>query len=457
MTRIAVIDIGKTNAKLALVDLESLSEIAVITRPNRVLPGPPYPHFDVEGHWQFLCDGLRRFQDDHGVDAISITTHGACAALLGADGDLAAPILDYEFAGPEDTAAAYDAIRPDFAETGAARLAGGLNIGAQLHWQFARDPSLLERTQTIVTYPQYWAWRLTGVAATDVTSLGCHTDLWNPYEGRFSSLVDRLGIADKIAPARKSSDVLGPVRAEVAARTGLAPETPVYCGIHDSNASLLPHILNHTPPFTVISTGTWTVAMAVGGDQVALDPQRDVLVNVNAFGDPVPSARFMGGREHDLATGGPYPAPTMAEQDAVLREGVMLLPAVVSDSGPFRGHRARWIGDEPEIGSARRGAAVAFYLALVSAQCLALIGHRGPIIVEGPFARNDAYQRMLAAATGCEVRPQNSATGTSQGAALLAVSDRPAAMHRASDPSQPPAEATAKLRAYAAAWARRCV
>ncbi|MAY48021.1 MAG: carbohydrate kinase, partial [Rhodobacteraceae bacterium] len=218
---VAVIDIGKTNAKLALVDLADLSEIAVVTRPNTVRPGPPWPHFDVEGHWNFLLEALARFHAEHGIDAISITTHGASAALLAADGSLAAPILDYEHTGPDDMAAAYDAIRPDFAETGSARLGMGLNVGAQLHWQFAVDPGLKDRTATIVTYPQYWGYRLTGVAATDVTSLGCHTDLWVPSEGRFSSLVDRLDIGDKIAPARASGDILGPVMPEVAARTGL--------------------------------------------------------------------------------------------------------------------------------------------------------------------------------------------------------------------------------------------
>ena len=68
------------------------------------------------------------------------------------------------------------------------------------------------------TYPQYWAFRLTGVAATEVTSLGCHTDLWNPRAGAFSSLVERDGLAPRYAaaPAR-----LRPARAdpaEVAAR-----------------------------------------------------------------------------------------------------------------------------------------------------------------------------------------------------------------------------------------------
>ena len=182
---IAVIDIGKTNVKLALVDLQSLTEIAVVTRPNTVRPGPPYPHYDTQGHWEFLLKSLGQFHRAHRIDAISITTHGACAVLLDRNGGLAAPILDYEHSYPDEIVAAYDAIKPDFAQTGSPKLSGGLNIGAQLHWQFATDPTLKNRAQTIVTYPQYWGFRLTGVTATDVTSLGCHTDLWNPYAGRF--------------------------------------------------------------------------------------------------------------------------------------------------------------------------------------------------------------------------------------------------------------------------------
>ncbi|MHA6325262.1 FGGY-family carbohydrate kinase [Roseivivax sp. CAU 1753] len=455
MSHVAVIDIGKTNAKLALVDLSDLSEIAVITRPNRVLDGPPYPHFDVEGHWAFLLDGLARFHADHGIDAISITTHGACAALLKADGGLAAPILDYECDGPDETSAAYEALRPPFDETGSPRLAGGLNIGAQLFWQFAADPGLRERTKTIVTYPQYWGHRLTGVAATDMTSLGCHTDLWNPYEGRFSTLVDRLEIADKIAPARRSADILGPILPEIATRTGLLPDTPVHCGIHDSNASLLPHILSQTAPFSVVSSGTWTIAMSIGGQSVPLDPDKDVLINVNAQGAAVPSARFMGGREHDLATGGPYPEATQTALAEVLDKGIMLTPAVVPETGPYRGCTSRWVGPEPRTGSGERGVAVAFYLALVTRRCLELVGHRGSIIVEGPFARNRVYLQMLSVATGCDVAPMVSATGTSQGAALL-VSGSVISQNAAGSSSVPQKPETDRWAEYASQWAEIC-
>lgn len=452
--RVAVFDVGKTNAKLALVDLSDLSEIAVLTRPNTVLPGPPYPHYDVEGHWEFLLESLAGFQREHGVDAIVTTTHGAACALIGADGRLAAPVLDYEHPGPDETADSYDAIRPPFEETGAPRLAGGLNLGAQIHWQFQSEPGLRERTKHIVTYPQYWGFRLTGNAACDVSSLGAHTDFWNATDRCLSALADRLGIVGKLAPVTPSDAVLGPILPEIAARTGLQPGTPVHCGIHDSNASLLPHLLRHKPPFSVVSTGTWISVMAVGGEKIALDPGRGTLMNVNALGDPVPSALYMGGREFELVDGGRGAEPTNGDINRVLSSQTMLMPALVTQSGPFAGRASRWIGSEPEKGSGERNVAASFYVALVTAECLRLVGHRGPVIVEGPFARNPAFRLMLAAATGSEVRVMEGATGTSQGAALLVRGD-PGPEQIAVVQQPPGGERGALLGGYASRWRER--
>jgi sugar (pentulose or hexulose) kinase len=447
MTRprhIAVIDVGKTNAKLALVEAGSLRELAVVTRPNTVLAGPPYLHFDLEGHWAFFLDHLARFHTDHGIDAISITTHGASIVLLDGQGGLATPMLDYEDTGPDTQSAAYNALRPGFAETGSPRLPAGLNVGAQLHWLFARDPELLERTAHIVTYPQYWGARLTGNYATDVTSLGCHTDLWTPWEGAFSPLVDRLGIRDRIAPALHSGDTLGTLSPDLAALTGLPDCTPVTCGIHDSNASLYPHVAARKGAFSVVSTGTWVIAMSIGGDPVSLDAARDTLVNVNALGQPVPSSRFMGGREYELIRRDAPPA-TAADYATAL-QGALLLPSVEPTSGPFQGRQMRWSGAEPQ--GAPRMLALSWYLALMTDTCLGLVGARGPVIVEGPFARNPDYLAMLAALRAEGVETASSATGTAAGAALLAQKN-----------TAPPDTATvprpkdrAALIAYAKRW-----
>ncbi len=65
-----------------------------------------------------------------------------------------------------------------------------------------------------------------------------------------------------------------------------------------------------------------------------------------------------------------------------------------------------------------RYAAACLYLALMTEACLGLIGARGPVIVEGPFALNETYLEILAALTGRDVIALPGSTGTSQGAAL---------------------------------------
>ena len=450
MRRIAVIDIGKSNAKLVLVDLDNLAELAVVKMPNRTLTTGPYPHYDVDALWAFVLEGLSAFGREHGIDAVSVTTHGATAALLADDGRLILPVLDYEHNGPDSLRDDYEAIRAPFSETGSPALPLGLNLGAQLYWQSRTFPEDFAAVRTVLMYPQYWAFRLTGVAASETTSLGCHTDLWNPEAGRYSSLVEHMGWRDLFPPLRAARDVLGPILPEVARRTGLDAATPVICGIHDSNASLLPHLLWREPPFAVVSTGTWVVSMAVGGKKVALDPARDTLVNVNALGEPVPSSRFMGGREYEMLTAEHGTDCTEADVETVLAEGIMLLPSVQTGCGPFPNAMPRWIASrEPAPGE--RAVASAFYLALMTATCLDLIGAAGSILVEGPFAGNGVYIDMLEAATGRPVLPQSGhATGTSIGAALLAETRRPEA---AADQPRP-SRTDARWKAYAEGWRR---
>lgn len=422
MRQIAVIDIGKSNAKLISVDLQTGAETTVARRANAVVATAPYPHFDVEGLWAFLLEGLGRLAAAGPVDAISITTHGAAAALVAADGTLALPVLDYEHPGPDALAAEYRALRPDFAETGAPLLPGGLNLGAQLYWQAQSFPEAFARTRHILTYPQYWAYRLTGVAASEATSLGCHTDLWSPYAGRFSKLVGAMGWTGLFPPLRPAGQVLGPILPEVARATGLAVATPVLCGIHDSNASLVPWLQPRTGaalPRAVISSGTWMIVMALGGARRALDPARDVLVNVNALGQPVPTARFMAGREFDQITGGAAVPASEAAEAAVLDGQVMALPSLHPETGPFPGQTFAWAPDAPADPAARLAAA-SFYVAMMGATCLSLVGAEGETIVEGPLAGNLAFARMLATATGRPVCLAGKGAGTGLGAAMLA-------------------------------------
>jgi sugar (pentulose or hexulose) kinase len=415
MRRIAVLDIGKTNAKVLVVDLATGAEVVLARAPNAVVRGGPYPHHDLGALRAFALSGLR-LAAARGVDAVSITTHGAACVLVDGDGGVALPMLDYEHDGPDKLADAYRAVRPGFKETGSPRLPVGLNVGAQVFWLSRAFPAEFAKVRHVLMLAQYWSFRLSGVAASEATSLGCHTDLWNPWEGQFSSLVSRMGWEELFPPVRKAADVLGPVLPSVAAATGLPVGTPVLCGIHDSNASLVPHL--GEAPCGVISTGTWMIVMALEGRAVELDAARDVLVNVNALGQPVPTARFMGGREVEEIMGGGIVEPSEGDVRAVLEAQVMAMPSLHPGTGPFPGKFFGWIGAEPSGGA--RMAAASFYAALMGAECLALAGAEGPVIVEGSFGGNLAFLRMLATATGRIVRGSGAGAGTGLGAALLA-------------------------------------
>ncbi|WP_370678292.1 FGGY-family carbohydrate kinase [Pleomorphomonas sp. PLEO] len=417
---IAVLDVGKTNVKLVVHDLETGGDVFVRTRPNVVIDAPPYPHYDVEGMWAFFLDTLKEAATNQRIDALSFTTHGATFALL-AGNQLALPVLDYEFRGPDALDDAYVAARPSFAESFTPRLPGGLNAGAQLYWQARSYPDAFAKVTAIVPYPQYWAFRFTGVLASEPTSLGVHTDLWAPKRRDFSSFANAEGWNRLFAPLRSAFDRLGTVTADIAARTGLSPDTPVYCGIHDSNASLLPHLLTHKPPFTVLSTGTWAIIFAVGGDASALDAGRDGLCNVDAFGNPVPSSRFMGGREFDLLTEGHAKKPTPEDVRTVLDGCILVRPTFVPGCGPFPAGKGSWSVEPTSLTAGVRTAAVSLYLALVARAAMEVAGAAGPIVVEGPFGRDTLFAEALQQLTGRPVLIAAGATGTSTGAAMLAL------------------------------------
>ena len=416
--RIAVFDVGKTSSKLTLLDGQDLAEIGSRRCSNVPLSGPPYPHLDTEAQWAFLCQGLAAFQAEHGVDAIAITTHGATAALV-TDTELATPVLDYEY--PLPTNPAYARLRPDFAKTYSPALPNGLNLGAQLYYLQQSVPDSFARAHHVLTYPQYWCWRLTGQARSERTSLGVHTDLWHPSENRFSDVVGKIFPGSLFPPLANPDDVFE-LSATAADDTGLPAGLPVTCGIHDSNASLLPW-LNVSGDLSVISTGTWCITMALGGRLDGLDPSRDMLANVDALGRPVPTARFMGGREFAMLCAGAEGPITPQAISQVVDAGYMACPGTTGKTGPFPNGQGGWHGTEPP--DHLKPAAATLYLAMMTETCLRLVNSGNKIVVEGPFGKNPMFGSVLAALGNRQVHVSGDATGTSLGAAMLISRSHP--------------------------------
>jgi sugar (pentulose or hexulose) kinase len=406
---IVVLDVGKTHAKLTLWAPDG-SLIARRLRANAVISTGDYRTLDVVGIEAWVAEVLSEFASLGRVGAIVPVGHGAAAALI-LDGRLVYPPMDYESPIPPAVRSLYDAERDSFSNTGSPALPEGLNLGVQLFWLEQLVPATREAATTILPWAQYWAWVFSGVAASEQTSLGCHTDLWCPAKAQPSALAEARGWAERLAPLRRADAILGELRPEWVRRTGLPKDTQVLCGLHDSNAALLAargfnEIADRES--TVISTGTWFVAMrspSVLDKSLAarLPESRDCLMNVDAYGKLIPSARFMGGRELELMTAPagrriddpPAQTAMLAAAGDIVASGTMALPTLTPGFGPYPDsvHRWRCKPSHPDGFLAASG----LYAALVMDTSLSLIGARETILVEGRFAEADIFVQALAA------------------------------------------------------------
>ena len=413
----AVLDIGKTNVKFVVFDEIGKALFERQTR-NDILPGPPYPHFDVERIWNFLGVCLREATQQFSIDTLVPTTHGASGCIM-SDNELVLPIMDYEFTGIDEISGRYNKLRDPFSKTFSPSLTMGLNLGRQIAYAAWNNPVEYAKSTHIITYPQYWVWRLTGMFASDLCSIGTHTDLWLPLENKPSHLAEVLGVTNRLVKMIPPWQVIGEIAPKVATEFGITAKIKVLCGIHDSNASLLPYLNSRQAPFTLLSTGTWVITMAVGHALDTLDPALDMLANIDAMGRPIACANFMGGREYSTIAGDAKAEPSLDDVSTLINSEIFALPSFSPGSGPYANRSGEFKGDvRPE----QRSSMATLYCALMCVKRLEDLNlTQGDLIIDGNFAQNEILCSLIAA-----LKPNQKLfaskyhSGTARGAAMLA-------------------------------------
>ena len=152
-----VIDIGKSHAKLLMVDDTG----AVVERHGRnnasVMSPLGYPALDVHGLEAWMAQTLSASPHTRHCTRVITSTHGAALVALGDEG-LAWEPLDYEHdalaASPQLAQAFTDASDP-FALSLSPALPAGLNAARQLFAVQHLYPQAWQRTRCILPYPQY--------------------------------------------------------------------------------------------------------------------------------------------------------------------------------------------------------------------------------------------------------------------------------------------------------------
>jgi sugar (pentulose or hexulose) kinase len=457
---IAVLDVGKTNLKLCVTDGEGRVLDAVSTA-NAVRPGPPWRHHDLGALAPWIGERLADFCRRHPLRVLVPVAHGSGGVLTLADPDAggtgaALPMIDYEDAFPPELDAAYRAEAGTFEDRGSAIMMASTHAARQLFRMEAEAPGAVAGAAHYLNVAQYWGWWLSGVAASEHSAMGAQSHLWNVPRRRFAPVALRHGWDRLMPPFRPAWAALGPVRAALRARFGLPEGLTVLTGAHDSSANFYRYRAGGLSDFTLVSTGTWIVALSREAPVAQLAEARGMTINADMEGAPVGGALAMGGREFGAVAG---PGWQGAQADpaalaAIVARGTMALPSFGADDGQFPGSagRGRIIGPAPGTQDERTALAV-LYAALLTCACAEALGGGERLVLDGTFLQDPAFAPLVAALRpGRVTLVSQEPNGVAVGAALLARHMQREGPAPVALETPPPFPALPGLDRYAAQW-----
>jgi sugar (pentulose or hexulose) kinase len=424
---VAVLDVGKTNVKLNAVTASG-AILETLSVPNPVIEDGPWRHHDLDALGDWVFDNLAGLTKRHPLSTFVSSGHGSGGVLVGPDPDAgdgtALPMIDYEQPLPDDIGMLYSAVSGSFFDRGSAMMHGATHHARQMFWMQQAEPDAFSRARWFLGVPQYWAWRLSGVAVSEATVLGAQSHLWNVAERHWSPIVGSQGWQNLLPPFAKAWETVGTIRPVLVQRYGLPSDVQVLAGIHDSSANFYRYQAAGFDDATVVSTGTWIVALSGKTPLNRLDEHRGMTCNSDVNGKPVGGALTMGGREFTHVAGRDH-EHLNADATLVSRmiaRGTMALPSFGDDDGLFPGSAGKGhIAGPRPADTAERKALAVLYTALLTVECLDALGSTGRVILDGSFLRDPLYAGLVAALRPqCDTVSNLDTYGVSSGTALLA-------------------------------------
>ncbi|MFM7838385.1 MAG: carbohydrate kinase, partial [Chitinophagaceae bacterium] len=229
------------------------------------------------------------------IRSVNFSAYGASWVYIDEKGTVLTPL--YNYLKPYPPSLLQKFFRSYGGETQFSRetcspVLGSLNSGLQLYRLKYLLPKVYKRLDFALHLPNYLSYLLTGKPYTEITSIGCHTGLWNFDQDHYHDWVFEERLSDYF-PTLVTQDTTSVVsRSEHSFSVGV--------GIHDSSAALVPYLLQMEKPFVLISTGTWNIALNPFTQQTLTteELENDCLCYLSYEGKPIKASRLFAGHWH---------------------------------------------------------------------------------------------------------------------------------------------------------------
>ena len=429
---IAIFDVGKTNKKLFLFDENYKIVFERSARFIEITDEDGFPCENLDSLKLSVFDSLREvFRiKEFNIKAINFTGYGASLVYLNEELRAFAPLYSYLKPYPESLRKQfYDTYggEEEFSFCTASPVLGSLNSGMQLYRIKYEKPELFKQIKYALHLPQYLSFLISGKVYSDITSIGCHTNLWNFQKNEYHEWVYQEGIYEKLAPIHSCTKVVP------ASFPG--NDYSVGIGLHDSSAALIPYLMNFQEPFILISTGTWCISLNPFNHSPLTKEElkNDCLSFMSYEGKPVKASRLFAGNEHEQQV---KRISEHFNQNAAHYRQMNFNPATIifleNKNGSFEKLVAKTknqnncLFTDRELASFKNDVEAYHQLMLdivaqqyLSTQLVLKETNVKRIFVDGGFSNNAIYMNLLAAAfPGIEIFAASMAQATAVGAAL---------------------------------------
>lgn len=290
---ILIFDVGKTNKKILLFDMDYRIVHEESVHLPEITDEDGFPCEDVHALSDWIRGSFKRLDENKNFNIRSINFSAYGASFVHVDASLKPllPLYNYLKPYPDDLRKKFYSDHggeKQLTKMTASPVLGSLNSGLQLYRLKYERPEAYKKIRHSLHLPQYVSSVLSGKAYSEITSIGCHTHLWDFTKNDYHEWVYREEIIKKFPPI---------VSQEVNGRRSKAG-----VGLHDSSAALIPYLKSFREPFILLSTGTWSISLNPFNKTLLTDEdlRLDCLCYLSFGGDPVKASRLFSGNEHDM-------------------------------------------------------------------------------------------------------------------------------------------------------------
>lgn len=295
---ILIFDIGKTNKKSIVFDEQYNILIEDVTSFEELQDEDGFPCDDLEKITTWMMSTAAKLIRDERFDIkqMNFSGYGASFVHVDENNKPVTPLYNYLKPFPDTLKTTfiqqYGPLDTLLVET-ASPFMGNLNSALQLYRIKHEQPEVYNKIKYTMHLPQYLSFIFTGNPASDITSIGCHTLLWNFNTNSYHDWVFSEGIDKKLAPIQPT-DATSTIKL-------FGKEIKVGIGIHDSSASLIPYLRSQEKPFALISTGTWCITLNPYNQHLLTKSELDsnCLCYMQYIGKQVKAAQLFAGNTHE--------------------------------------------------------------------------------------------------------------------------------------------------------------